>query len=269
MNLSNILRPSNRSLIRELVISDFKLRYQNSVLGYLWSLLRPLMLFGTLYIVFVYVFNINKGNNIPYLPSYLLLGIIVWTFFTEATMGGLNAITGRGDLVRKVNIPKYVIVISTISSALVNFGLNLVVLAIFMVVGRVPLRVSALAFPLLVGELILLCLGLAFLLSALFVKFRDLSHIWEVLLQILFYGTPIIYMLQMPPPKLARLISINPLAQIIQDMRAVLITPETLTTKEVFHSQLGRILPALLVLVVLWVSAWYFKRASGSFAEDL
>jgi len=269
MNIKNIFKPSNRNLIRELVASDFKLRYQGSLLGYLWSLLRPLMLFGTLYVVFVYVFQINKGSSVPYFPSYLLLGIIVWTFFTEATMGGMNAITGRGDLVKKVSIPKYVIVVSTTLSALVNFVLNLVILAIFMAFGRVAIHPSALLFPVFVAELIVLCLALAFLLSALFVKFRDFRHIWEVVLQVLFYATPILYLLQMAPAKLAKLMSINPLAQIIQDMRAVLITSETLTTKEVFGSQLGRVLPALLVLVLLAVSVRYFKHAAGSFAEDL
>jgi ABC-2 type transport system permease protein len=269
MKISNVLRPTNRTLIRELVSSDFKLRYQGSLLGYLWSLLRPLMLFGTLYVVFVYIFNINKGNTIPHFPSYLLLGVIVWSFFTEATMGGLNAITGRGDLVKKVSIPKYVIVFSAIASAMVNFLLNLVVLAVFMIGDQVEIRATMLIFPLLLVELLALCLGLAFLLSALYVKFRDLSHIWEVILQVLFYATPILYLFQMAPPKLAKIMAINPLAQIIQDMRAMLITPATLTTKEVFDSQLGRIGPALIVLCILFASAQYFKRSSASFAEDL
>lgn len=269
MKISNILSTTNRNLIRELVVSDFRLRYQGSLLGYLWSLLRPLMLFGTLYVVFVYIFNINKGNVMPHFPSYLLLGVIVWTFFTEATMGGLNAITGRGDLVKKVNIPKYVIVFSTIASALVNFLLNLIVLFIFMVSDHVDPRLTMLVFPLLIIELITLCLGIAFLLSALYVKFRDLSHIWEVILQIMFYGTPILYLFQMAPTGLAKIMSINPMAQIIQDMRAMLITPETLTTKEVYSSQIGRIVPMLLVLMVLILSARYFKRSSASFAEEL
>jgi len=269
MKISNILRPSNRSLIRELVASDFKLRYQNSVLGYVWSLLRPLLLFGTLYVVFVYVFKINKDNTIPNFPSYLLLGVIVWTFFTEATMSGLNAITGRSDLVKKVSIPKYTMVVSTTVSAFVNFTLNLLVLAIFIVVGRVDIRASALLFPFLVVELLMFSMGLSFLLSALFVKFRYMSYIWEVTLQMLFYATPILYLMQMVPHNLAKIMSLNPLAQIIQDMRAVLITPETLTTKEVFASQVGRIVPALIVVVVLVFSVWYFKRSASSFAEDL
>jgi len=267
MKVSNIIRPSNRTLIRELVVSDFKLRYQNSVLGYLWSLLRPLLMFGVLYVVFTKV--IKVGNGIPHYPSYLLLGLILWTFFIESTMSGMNAITGRGDLVRKVSIPKYTMVISTNISALVNLLLNLVVLAVFMIVGQVPLRPIAVLFPFLIIEMIAFTMGLSFLLSALFVKFRDLSHIWEVTLQVLFYATPIIYSLSLPPPKIAKLISISPLTQIIQDARTILITSDTVTTKEVFHSEMGRVIPFVIIIVVGAFSVWYFKRSSGSFAEDL
>src|SRR3990172_266651 len=117
-------KSNNLSLIRELVASDFKLRYQGSILGYLWSLLRPLMLFGVLYVVFTKVIRI--GDGVPYYPAYLLLGLVLWTFFTEATLAGMNAITGRGDLIRKVSIPKHIIVLSTKLSALVNLCLNLI-----------------------------------------------------------------------------------------------------------------------------------------------
>src|SRR5476649_457099 len=127
--IQRFFKPSNLNLIRELVASDFKLRYQGSVLGYMWSLLRPLMMFGVLYLVFTKV--VRVGNNVPHYPAYLLLGLVLWQFFVEATVGGMNAITGRGDLVRKVNIPKYIIVISTNISAFINFCLNLVVVVIF------------------------------------------------------------------------------------------------------------------------------------------
>lgn len=266
-SFKQFFRPSNRSLIRELVSSDFKLRYQGSILGYLWSLLRPLLLFGVLYVVFTHV--IRVGNNVPHYPSYLLLGLVIWTFFLEATSSGMNAITGRGDLVRKISIPKYTIVISTTLSALVNFLLNLIVVFIFMVVGHVEFRWTILlAIPLII-ELIVLCLGISFLLSTLFVKFRDIGHIWDVILQILFYATPIIYSLTIVPHKYAKIIALNPLAQVMQDMRLVMITPETLTTKVVFHSELGRILPAVACLILLVLAVIYFNRRSKNFAEEL
>jgi ABC-2 type transport system permease protein len=265
--LRRVFKPSNRSLIRELVTSDFKLRYQGSVLGYLWSLLRPLFLFGVLYLVFTHV--IRLGHNVPHYPAYLLLGLVLWQFFIESTVSGMNAITGRGDLVRKVSIPKYTIVLSTTISAFVTLCLNMVVVFIFMLIGHVAVRpVIILALPLL-AELVIFCLGIAFILATLFVRFKDISHIWDVILQALFYATPIIYDFRIVPHKLAKIVSLNPLTQIFQDIRSVIITPATLTTKQVFDSQLGRILPALSTVVILALGAYYFRKRSKYFAEEL
>jgi ABC-2 type transport system permease protein len=137
MKLSNIFNRRNRILLRELVITDFKLRYQGSVLGYVWSLLKPLMLFAIMYVVFIHF--LRFGNGIPHFAVALLLGIVMWTFFTEATNQGMQAIVGRGDLIRKINFPKYIIVISGTVSALINFLLNLVVIIIFMIFDGVDL----------------------------------------------------------------------------------------------------------------------------------
>lgn len=267
--IKELLKPSNRSLIRELVASDFKLRYQNSVLGYMWSLLRPLFLFGVLYVVFTRV--IPVGRDVPYFPVYLLLGLVLWTFFIEATLSGMNSITGRGDMIRKVSVPKYIIVLSTNISAFVNFLLNMLVVFGFMILSGVPFRWTILLTPIFILELVVLALALSYLLSALFVKFRDFSHIWDVILQVLFYAVPIIYPLSYPAisQKLRELISINPLAQIIQDTRSVVVTSDTLTTKEVFNSQLGRVIPMLIIAVIAVVAVWYFKKNSKNFAEEL
>lgn len=261
------LQSNNRSLIRELVISDFKLRYQNSFLGYLWSLLKPLMMFGVLYIVFTKI--IRLGDDVPHYPSYLLLGLVLWTFFVEATVAGMNSIVGRADMVRKVSIPKYTIVISSVLSAFITFLLNLVIVFIFMIIGGVEFRPEIMLAIIYILELMVLCLGISFLLSALYVKFRDFGHIWDVVLQILFYGTPIIYSMSIVPTSFLKLLSLNPLTQIIQDIRAVMITPATLTTKEVFASQLGRIIPLLIVIVICIIATLYFRKVSKDFAEDI
>lgn len=262
-----MLKPSNRSLVRELVVSDFKLRYQGSVLGYLWSLLRPLMLFGVLYIVFTKIVRI--GSGVPHYSSYLLLGLVLWTFFVEATVAGMNSIVSRGDMIRKVNVPKYVIVASTTLSALVNFLLNMTVVFIFMFIGDVPFRSTILLAPIFIAELVALSLAVSFLLAALFVKFRDFGHIWEVILQILFYATPIIYPLTIVPTIIIKWVSLNPLTQIFQDVRSLMITHETLTTKEVYSSQIGRLLPMAIVIFLIILSSWYFRRSSSKFAEEL
>ena len=131
MKLSNIFSRRNRILLRELVITDFKLRYQGSVLGYLWSLLKPLMLFAIMYVVFVHF--LRFGKNIEHFAVAMLLGIVMWTFFTEATGQGMQAIVSRGDLIRKINFPKYIIVVSGTISALINLTLNLVVVFVFII----------------------------------------------------------------------------------------------------------------------------------------
>src|ERR1700689_1151321 len=125
----------NRALLSELVRTDFKLRYQGSVLGYAWSLLRPLLIFVILYVVFVKFLKVGAG--IPHYAQYLLFGIVIWNFFVEMTMQSLGSIVGRGDLIRKIRIPRWIIVLSSSFSALINLLLNLVIITIFMIVGLV------------------------------------------------------------------------------------------------------------------------------------
>lgn len=260
---------SYKTLLKQLVVTDYKLRYQGSILGYLWSLLKPLMLFGVLFIVFSYVIPLGKG--VPHFPVYLLLGIVVWTFFTEATSMGLNAIVGRGDLIRKVKISKPTIVLSAVISAGVNFTFNLIVVAVFMIINQVDVNWSMIwVVPLLIIELLALAMGLAFLLAALYVKFRDMGPIWEVLLQMLFYATPIIYPLTLVTShSLATIISLSPLAQIIQDLRYVLVTPSQGTTHAILGVWYLQIIPFAIVALVLAIGVWYFRKRANYFVEDL
>lgn len=254
-------------LLAELVRTDFKLRYQNSVLGYLWSLLKPLFLFVILYFVFVHFLKI--GSDIPHFAIYLLLGIIIWNYFAEVTNGSINAIVGRGDLLRKINFPKYIVVLSGSVSALINFLLNLVVVGIFMIIDKVEITPYALLLIPLVIELFVFSLGVAFFLSALFVRFRDVSYIWEVFMQGAFYATPILYPLSMVPHKFQTLLMVNPMAQIIQDARYVLVTKETQNIMTVFGSSIYWLLPISVVVIVAIMGAWYFRSRSKSFAEEV
>lgn len=202
-------------LLRELVITDFKLRYQGSALGYVWSLLRPLALFAILYIVFVKFLPVIS-DSIPHYPVYLLLGIVVWNYFSEVTNNGVSAIVGRGDLIRKLNFPKYVIVLAGSFSALINLGLNLIVVAIFASFSGVDVSTMAIIWvPLLIIELFIFSLAVAFLLGALFVKLRDVNYIWEVFMQGAFYGTPIIYPINIIPEVAQKVLIFWPPAQII------------------------------------------------------
>lgn len=257
-------------LLQQLVVTDFKLRYKGSVLGYVWSLLRPLALFAILYIVFVNFLKI--GADIPHFAVYLLLGVVLWSYFTEVTTNGLAAIVSKGDLMRKLYFPRYVIVIAGSFSALINLAINLVVVAFFMIINGVPFTLELLWLIPLIIELFIFALAVAFLLSALYVKFRDVNYIWEVVLQAGFYATPILYPIQMVIEKsesAAKFMLMNPVAQIIQDARSVAVTSETITISTLMHNPLASFVPIAIVLVTAVVSVVYFKKKSPSFAEDI
>ena len=187
--------PKNRALLAELVRTDFKLRYQGSALGYAWSLLRPLMMFAILYVVFVKFLKI--GGDIPHYPIYLLLGIVLWTFFADMTSQSLGSIVGRGDLIRKIKIPRWMIVFISSINAVINLALNLIVIGVFMVLNKAVPMDTAWLLPLILVEIYVFALGLSLFLSAAFVKYRDINYIWEVLLQAGFYLVPILYPLSM------------------------------------------------------------------------
>lgn len=254
-------------LLKELVTTDFKLRYQSSALGYLWSLLRPLLLFVILYFVFVKFLKV--GSGVPHYPVYLLLGIVFWNYFGEVTNNGVGSIVGKGDLLRKMNFPKYVIPLAGSASALINLALNFVVITVFMIISGVTLSWSILLVPLIVLELFILALSLAFLLGSLYVKLRDVNYIWEVFMQGAFYATPIIYPISIIPHWAQALLILNPVAQIIQDARYALITTDTTTIGTIYGTEWARLIPLAIVLIIGLISIRYFKKQSPYFAEDV
>lgn len=266
--MKRFLTKENKALLSELVRTDFKLRYQGSALGYIWSLLKPLMMFVILYVVFVFILKMDKG--VPHYPIYLLLGIVLWNFFTEMTTQSLGSVVGRGDLIRKVKIPRWMIPISTSISALINLLLSLVVVAIFMIANGVTLTMT---LPLLIIDIVLFyvfALGCSLFLSAVFVKFRDLSYIWEVVLQAGFYATPIIYALAIVPNVfLQKILLLNPVALIIQDARYNVVSHEVLTAWTVFDNRLYIAIPILIIFLTFLFGAWYFRKESKNFAENI
>jgi len=255
-------------LLKELVRTDFKLRYQGSVLGYAWSLLKPLFMFAILYTVFTVVFKI--GKDIPNFPIYLLLGIVLWNFFTEMTQQSLGAIVGRGDLIRKIRIPRWLIIVSSSVGALINLGLNLLVVLVFVFISGMDLLATSILLPLFVLEIYIFALGLSLLLSALFVKYRDISYIWDVFLQAGFYATPILYPISLITNVTAqKILLLNPMAQAIQGARNVFVTPETSTINDVWQSQWAFLIPLLIVFATLLIGVLYFKKEAKDFAENL
>ncbi|MDB5175759.1 MAG: Transport permease protein [Candidatus Saccharibacteria bacterium] len=258
----------NKALLSELVRTDFKLRYQGSVLGYAWSLLKPLLIFVILYVVFVRFLKL--GDGVPHYPIYLLLGIVLWNFFAEMTQQSLGSIVGRGDLIRKIRIPRWIIVLSSSISAVINLLLNLVVVAVFMVINHVDVRFTIVILPLILIEVYLFALGISLFLSALYVKFRDIGYIWEVFLQAGFYLTPILYPLaRITNLSFQKLIMINPMGQAIQDARYAVVTDQTITAHRLFNGGPYTLIPFAIILVLLVGGLAFFRKESKYFAENI
>lgn len=266
--MKQFVSKSNRALLAELVRTDFKLRYQGSLLGYAWSLLKPLLLFVILYVVFVYFLKI--GNDIAHFPVYLLLGIVLWNFFTEMTVQSLGSIVGRGDLIRKIRIPRWMIVFSSSISASINLILSLVVVGIFMLVNQVPLTITILWLPVYLVMIYVLALGCSLFLAAAYVKFRDISYIWEVILQAGFYATPIIYPLQMINNEMVeKILLLNPMAMAIQGARHNVVTRDALTTYNTWDGSWHVLIPVAITLVIFIGGLLYFKSQAKDFAENI
>jgi ABC-2 type transport system permease protein len=259
----------NLNLVRELSITQFKLKYTGSALGYVWSLVKPLMLFGIMYLVFSQLLRV--GTLDKNFPVQLLIAIVAWTFFTEATATAMNAVAGNGDLIRKAYFPRWILVAASTTSALLTFAINTtLVLVVTFALGDLDLSLRSLLVPLYYLELIVLVLGLSMLLSSLFVFFRDLGHIWEIVSLVLFYGSAVVFPLMLIKSQTLRdLVGINPVAQIIQDLRYSLVVYSPYN-----HSMVSLIGPLVLIPILLSVAAFVvgflvFSKLTPKFAESL
>ena len=251
-----------------LAVTDFKLRYFGSVLGYVWTLMRPLMLFGVLYFVFSQVFSI--GDDIQYYPVYLLTSIVLFTYFSETTAGGVQCLIARENLLRKMHFPRIAIPISVSLSALFNLALNLIAVLVFAIGSGVQPRLSWLQFPFLVLALTLLAIGFAMLLSVLYVRFRDIQPIWDVVLQITFYASPVLYVIAMLPDSIEReMMAANPLAAILTQMRHAVLDPTAPSSAEVIGADARLLIPFGLVALVFCLGLWTFNREAPRIAENL
>lgn len=224
-----------------------------------------------MYVVFVQFLRFGEG--VEHFAVSLLLGVVLWSFFTEATTMGMRAIADRGDILRKINFPKYIIVVASTTSAFINLMLNLLVVLFFVFLNGVDIQWSILLLPLVIIQLYVLALSIAFLFSAMYVKYRDIGHLWEVFLQGLFYATPIIYPLTMIIENanllVAKFLMLSPIAQIIQDARYVTISHSTETTFGVIGNMGIALLPYLFTAIFAIFSILYFKKRQKYFAEQL
>lgn len=247
-------------LIFVMSVTDFKLKYDNSVLGYLWSLLKPLLMFGTLYLVFSVFVRWNVENY----KLYLLLGIILWNFLAEVTLNSMVQLQGKGPILKKICFPRWIIVIASSLTSLLTLALNMVIFFIFFIISGAHFQSSMWLLLVYLVELYVLVVGLALLLCALFPKFRDIHHIWEVFVQLGFWVTPIIYPITIVPAKYHKLIFLNPAARIIQGSREVVIGPPGHLMSFTNHAIVISIAVCLFV-----IGLGMFNKLSTGFAEDL
>jgi ABC-2 type transport system permease protein len=255
--------------------TEFKLRFYGSVLGYVWTLMRPLLLFSVLWVFFTKVGHVNDGKTPgeKYYGAQLLGSIVLFTFFIEGTTNAVRSVVDRENLVRKIHFPRLVIPLSVVLLAMFNLALNLIVVAIFAVSAGVRPMLSWLELPLIVGALIVFAAGMAMLLSALFVHFRDIQPIWEVFAQILFYASPVIISIQTViakvSPSLLHVYMLNPLAVIFQQFRHAMITNATPSAGAVLGSW-SALFGALAIVVAIFVVGFLvFNRAAARIAENL
>ncbi|MBD3299789.1 MAG: hypothetical protein GF347_00375 [Candidatus Moranbacteria bacterium] len=236
-------------LIWVLAKTDFKLRYHGSFLGYVWAILKPLLIFSILNFVFSQI--IARGAGIQNYPLQLITGIILWTFFAEGTLSGLQSLLSKGSIITKVYFPRWIVVVASTLNSLMIFFLNIFVLIGFYIYyGVYPSLLNILVALVLVVFIYILILSFAFLVSFLYLKYRDLLQIWEVFLQGLFYASPIIYPLSLMPHQFHRFILFNPIGRLIHYVKIVLI--------ENRFPELGEVLIIFVLLMFLFGASYLF-----------
>lgn len=265
LQLPAALRQQAR-IVLVIASTEFRLKYADSALGYVWSIAKPLGLFGMLYLVFGHLFRLNGG--IEHYTLYLLLGIVLWTFLSDATKIGMRSIVDRATLISKLSFPRVIIPLSVTLSSAITLGVNLVTIAVFVALNRIVPGVKwMLLLPLLL-ELYLVALGLSLLLSALYVRFRDIEPVWELALQIFFYATPIIYPVALLPKWFEPIAFLSPFVQIIQDARSIVVPSKaSVTAAAVYGSPFGELLPIGIGLALLLGGYAVFRREQAYFAE--
>jgi ABC-2 type transport system permease protein len=265
--------------------TEFKLRFYGSVLGYLWQLVRPLMMFGVLLVVY----TLGKLGSIKDYPVMLLSGVVMYTFFMEATAGAVRCVVDRENFVRKIQFPRLAIPLSVVLTASFNLCVNYVAIVVFTVIYGIKPRVQWLEIPLLLILLIFMAVGIAMLLSALFVKFRDIQPIWDVIGQVLFYASLILIPIEKIQAHTGRILGVplvhlwmlNPLAVLMEQYRHAFLgdSAPVVTDGVVTHGGISAAaaiggypelaIPLGFVLATFVLGYWVFNRSAPHIAENL
>ncbi|WP_321418867.1 ABC transporter permease [uncultured Methanomethylovorans sp.] len=247
-----------RQLIWQLAWSEFKLRYKNSILGYFWSLLEPLLMLTVLYYVFSHLMKMQIENY----QLFLLLGIIIWNFLSRATSIGMNSIVGKASLIKKVYFPRDIFVISSCITALLMSVFESIVFIIYMVYFKVSISMYILEAPIILICLLMLSIGLSLALAALNVLYRDVQFIWAVFLQAGYFATPIMYAVEIFPDNLREIVLLNPVARVIVASRQTIIYSAPAQINDLVFMGIASI-------VFLFIGYFIFNRIEPRFAEEI
>jgi ABC-2 type transport system permease protein len=254
------------SLTLALATTDFKLRFFGSALGYAWTLMRPLLLFGVLYVMLTKI--VRFGGHVDHYAIYLLAGIVMFSFFAESTSRGVTSLVDRANLVRKVPVPRLAIPLAVALNALFNLSLSLVAVLVFVLASGIDPRAGWLELIPLVAFLAAFAVGVTMLVAALFVRHRDIKPIWEVALQLLFYGSPVLYVVTDVPESYERFEVANPIAVVVTEMRHALVDPSAPTAAQFFGGW-ELLVPVAVTAAVFGLAAWVFARELPLIAENL
>lgn len=255
------------SLAWTLAVTDWRLRFYGSFLGYLWSLARPFLLFGVIYVVFVEFAKL--GDGVHGYPVYILFAMVLFQFFGEITSTSVVSLSARENMLRKIRFPRLVIPLSIALTALFNLGMTLVAVMVFAVASGIYPTWGWLELPVLVAILLVFAVGVGMLLSVLYVRYRDIQPIWEVFSQALFYGSPVLYVVTVVPDSFQRAYLANPIASVLTEMRHALVDPSALPVWEVIGGVERLLLPAAIVAGSFALGWWVFNRAAPRIAENL
>lgn len=253
-----------------LAVTDFRLKFFGSALGYLWQLMRPLMLFGVLYVVFSLFLDV--GDEVRFYPVALLLGIVLYSFFNEVTSRSVRSLVERENLVRKIDVPRMAVPLATLLTGLMNLALNLVPVFVFLLIAGGRPSWGWLELPFLIALLALFALGASMGLSALFVRYRDVEPIWDVVLQIMFYASAVFFPIELVLDKnetVAHLLACNPFLTIMQQARHAVVDPSHATAVEALGSAALLLVPAALLVGTLVAGFRIFSREAPRIAEEL
>lgn len=256
------------SLTWMVALTEFRLTYFGSVFGYLWTLMRPLMMFGVYYVVFTQI--VDLGKDIEHYPALLLMNIMLFQFFTEATSNAVLSVVARENLVRKMQFPRLVIPVSVVVTSLLNLAVNMLAVLVFVLANGVEVRWTWLLLPVALIPLILLTTGVSMILSAAFVKYRDVLPIWGVVSQAMFYASPVLYTVSTVEKDVIReILHFNPLTGILEGMRYLIIDADAPGPISSWGGFPQALIPMAAIIVLFVFGLWYYNRQAQTAAELL